>query len=509
MIVKNESRIIERCLNNVKDLVDCISICDTGSTDDTIEIIEKFMQKYRIPGKVHRHPWQNFGHNRTLSAQAAQQTLRQLDFPLAQTYLLLLDADMVLEIDPAFNKKEMKADSYYLQQKNNDITYFNIRLVKASLPWQSIGVTHEYWSCKTPCRHEKLLTLKIDDREDGGCKGDKLERDIRLLSQGLKDEPDNERYMFYLAQCFKGLKRYEEAISHYKSRIAKGGWKEEVWFSKFMIGDTYQEMGNWDQALYWYLDAFQYNPQRAEPLQKIANYYRQNNQHDLAYLFAKQGSSIPYPKDQFLFVSYPVYGYQFDEEISIAAYYTPFRDEGFAAANRLVLKKDVPKYIKDQTYKNLLFYVQNLKGSYILPLNKDDAHYAIYEYDPSVINKINEENGVCQAIFQDKPSHDFSNFHESGGPIEFDDGYLMIVHECVVDGQCYYLHRFLYLDKNFNIKKLSDPFVFLLKGIEFCCGMTLDPSVKRCIIPIKYEEMKACLFFVDLDTIRSLLKPLP
>ena len=38
MIVKNESRIIHRLLNSVKDIIDCFCICDTGSTDNTVAV---------------------------------------------------------------------------------------------------------------------------------------------------------------------------------------------------------------------------------------------------------------------------------------------------------------------------------------------------------------------------------------------------------------------------------------------------------------------------------------
>ena len=43
MIVKNESKIIERCLNSVKNIIDCYSIVDTGSTDNTKELIQKII----------------------------------------------------------------------------------------------------------------------------------------------------------------------------------------------------------------------------------------------------------------------------------------------------------------------------------------------------------------------------------------------------------------------------------------------------------------------------------
>lgn len=369
MIVKNEGKIIERCLNNAKDIVDFISICDTGSDDDTVQIIEKFIKESGIPGKVHRHQWKNFGYNRTLSAEAAQKSLKEAGFPLDKTYLLLIDADMVLRIDPSFKKNSLHDDAYLIAQNHGqDYSWFNMRLIRASLPWHCVGPTHEYWSCKAPCKESNLTSLSIDDRGDGGCKADKFERDVRLLTQGLKEEPENVRYMFYLAQSYKCLNNYDEAIKWYKERIRMGGWMEEVWYSKYMIGQCYEAKGDWDQALTAYLDAFQYNPSRAESLQQISTHYRYSGQNELAYLFAKQGSSVPFPKEDRLFISNSVYDYLFDQDISIAAYYTSHREEGFDATNRLMLKKNIPYYVKEQAYRNVLFYVQNLKGMEYQPI---------------------------------------------------------------------------------------------------------------------------------------------
>ena len=52
MIVRNEERVIERCLASVRPYVDGYVICDTGSTDRTIELIEAAMEG--IEGVVHR-----------------------------------------------------------------------------------------------------------------------------------------------------------------------------------------------------------------------------------------------------------------------------------------------------------------------------------------------------------------------------------------------------------------------------------------------------------------------
>lgn len=497
MIVRNESRIIERCLNSVKNVVDCISICDTGSTDNTVEIIEQFMKKNKIPGKIHRHDWKNFGHNRTLSAKAAQQTLKELDFPLQDTYLLLLDADMVLEVDSDFKNQPFFADSYLVLQYNEVMSHYNKRLIRASLPWECVGVTHEYWSCPQALE-ARLPTLKIDDRGDGGCKADKFERDVALLTEGLKNEPNNSRYMFYLAQSYRCMRKFNEAIHWYKARIAEGGWQEEVWYSKLMLGEIYQEMNFWDQALHWYLDAYQTNRDRAESLQKIATHYRLEGKNELAYLFAKHGSRIPFPKDQLLFISDPVYKYQFDEEISIAAYYIPlFKDEGFEAADRLALKKNIPSHVKEQSYKNLVFYAQPLPNTEFKSLNSELS--------------LKKENSDSLPISSDNSSYDFSSFRRSSRPIEFDNGSLFLVYEPVDSSkeERNHIHRFVYLDKNSQIQKISRPFIFKQQGEELCNEMTLDSSSNKFLISFSIKGKDNSICSVNIDTVRSLLKPLP
>ena len=53
MIVKNEEAFLEQCLKSIKDYVDEIIIVDTGSTDRTVEIAERFTDK------IYFHAWEN------------------------------------------------------------------------------------------------------------------------------------------------------------------------------------------------------------------------------------------------------------------------------------------------------------------------------------------------------------------------------------------------------------------------------------------------------------------
>jgi len=84
----------------------------------------------------------------------------------------------------------------------------------------------------------------------------------------------------------------------------------------------------------------------------------------------------------------------------------------------------------------------------------------------------------------------------------------MLVHEVVHGEGRTYVHRFAFLDRDFIITKVSKPFIYMHKGIEYCCGMTLDHSEKNLIMTIGIEDREAYLSIVDVDTVRSLLEPL-
>ena len=104
MIVKNESHIIKKTLINIVKYVklDYWIICDTGSSDKTIEIIEQFFEELSIPGEMHKHEWKDFSHNRNLSLELAYNK---------SDYLFIFDADD--EIHGTFKlPTEFKYDSY-------------------------------------------------------------------------------------------------------------------------------------------------------------------------------------------------------------------------------------------------------------------------------------------------------------------------------------------------------------------------------------------------------------
>jgi len=80
MIVKNESKVITRCLESIKPILDYWVILDTGSTDGTQQIIKNFMKD--IPGELHEDAFVNFEYSRN----------KALDFAKGKAdYVLFID----------------------------------------------------------------------------------------------------------------------------------------------------------------------------------------------------------------------------------------------------------------------------------------------------------------------------------------------------------------------------------------------------------------------------------
>jgi tetratricopeptide (TPR) repeat protein len=363
MIVKNESRIIARLLHSLVGVIDYYCICDTGSTDDTIQIIETFFVEKGIPGKIIREPFVDFGYNRSFALKACEDLL-DVD------YVLLLDADMIFWKNPEYSIEEFKMsldkDAYYIYQGSDYFYYKNTRMVKNRKGISYWGVTHEF--VKTPegtvyglLEKQKIF---INDVGDGGCKSDKYERDIRLLKKGLEDNPNNDRYTFYLANSYRDHGDNKEAIETYKKRIEVGGWYEEVWHSYYSIGKCYKNLGDMPNAINAWLDAYQFFPKRIENLYEIITHYRQNGKNELAYMFYVSALKqvLLNPNPDYLFLQKDVYDYKLDYEFSILGYYCNIDKYDMTRICTKVLNaNNVDENITRNVLSNYKFYAKPLR----------------------------------------------------------------------------------------------------------------------------------------------------
>ncbi len=346
MVVKSEERVIERCLRAALPHVDALFLSS----------------KRPFPILIMHQPWKDFGHNRTLAADTARWWIdRELGWPLERTYLLLLDADMVLVADPRFDRQTLSAPHYHVEQRGGQ-RYMNTRLIRLSHQWRCIGATHEYWAPTPDVQPVPLRELFIDDRGDGGSKADKFERDLALLTKGLEAEPDNVRYMFYLAQTLFDLGRFGEAAKLYQRRIAAGGWDEERWYALYRMGMAFLRMGDESQGTMNLLLAHEQRPERAEPLVALARHHRMSGKSNLASLFAERALDMPLPSD-ILFVEPAAYTTEPLEELMVAAYYTPHKEPGRRAAERLLAERGHPPARYEHAAQCASFYLEPVRST--------------------------------------------------------------------------------------------------------------------------------------------------
>jgi glycosyltransferase involved in cell wall biosynthesis len=312
MIIKNEGPILPRLFESVRGFVSEYCVVDTGSTDDTIDVLKSMP----MPGIVMEKTFVDFATTRNYMIEQCRQVMTSCD------YLVLLDADMVLRVSPEWDWAKLDGRDVYNLVQISGVEYENVRMIRRDAPdIRVVGATHEYYD--VPAQYTRGTLLKdlihIEDVGDGKAKGDKFERDERLLRRELEKDPENVRTVFYLANTLKDQGKYTEAIPYYERRATMGGWFAEADYSRFMLSTCYLALNDLDKARkYGELAAFTGTAKRAEPLYFLAFHLRQHGQYKLAYYYATLAAKIPKPDTvQALFISYAIYDYWVDYERAI------------------------------------------------------------------------------------------------------------------------------------------------------------------------------------------------
>jgi len=279
MIVKNESHIIEQTLKNLCSYIEFTYwvICDTGSADNTIEIILDFFNKKNIPGRLCNHEWKDFGYNRTLALDAA---FDETD------YLLIFDADD--SIIGNFKLPQLTEDSYNLFFGSNNFKYVRPLIINNRKKWKFRGILHEFLVCLDNNKTSGtingdyfILSGKGGSRSKNSNKylndANLLKQRIDLFESSNKDDFEDgdllARYTFYCANSFKDCNDIHNAILYYKKVLDFDTWIQEKYISALNIGDLYEKLNIMEDALlYWYI-AITYDKERRESISKIMNYY--------------------------------------------------------------------------------------------------------------------------------------------------------------------------------------------------------------------------------------------
>lgn len=357
MIVRNEAEVLPATLKAILPFIDCYSIVDTGSTDDTATVIQRHLG--HLPGVVTPQEWRDFSTARNLSLEIA----RKLG-----DYVFICDADDVVmaTIDGGAFRDQLIADVHNVNFRQGTLLYHRPLLVKSSWPASFHGVVHEFLAVGPAATTGATIDGLILDYNGAGVSDRnkdlvaKFERDVTLIQTALLtcDDPAlASRYTFYLANSLLSANRHTEAMQAYGDRTRQEvGYPQEVYISFLRMGHlSRQQYSNPRMQIHMYMMAYQTDPTRAEAQRYIAEVARDQHWWHLAWLFINDGLQRPLDPIK-LFVETEVYEWRLRYEQSIAAWYLGHFDVGRNTCEWLLQRDDLPADIHEVTKNNLKLY---------------------------------------------------------------------------------------------------------------------------------------------------------
>ncbi len=251
MIVKNEERFLQGCLESVSGLVDEIVIADTGSTDRTKEIARDF------GARLIDFPW------REDFAAARNESLRHT----TGEWILYLDADE--RIDRSYHAVIRRliaggtADAVLLNLKSRIGTkegaQFHLvsypRLFRKMKDVRFTGNVHEQITPALTNAHARIVHSDVIIEHLGYAQDDdvilqKARRNKRLLLEQVKRRENYGYALYQLAQTEIVLGETEAGLAHLDQALEVGGFGDSVLASIYaIIAENKAKKGDNEAAL--------------------------------------------------------------------------------------------------------------------------------------------------------------------------------------------------------------------------------------------------------------------
>lgn len=290
MIVRNEENTIARCLDSVKGIVDEIVIVDTGSTDKTKEIIQKFTDK------IYDFLWiDDFAAARNFAFSKA-----------TKDYILWLDADDIFadsdrekflrlkeNLDPVFDAVNMPYLLAFDQAGRATFSLRRNRLVKRDKNFRWIGAVHEYLEVQGP-----ILNSDICVTHKGNASNDS-DRNLKIYEKREgRGESFSPRDLFYYGNELIEHQLYQRAIESYLKFLNTGqGWVEDNLSACGKLAECFEKLGEKDKELEYILKSFEYAIPRAEFCCRLGFYFLNLKQYEKAAFWYKLATQLEKPID--------------------------------------------------------------------------------------------------------------------------------------------------------------------------------------------------------------------
>jgi tetratricopeptide (TPR) repeat protein len=284
MIVKNEEKMLDRCLNSVRGFANELIVVDTGSTDRTAEIAES------RGAKVYHHEWEDdFSKARNYSlGYATKEWIFVLD---ADEEMVPEDFALLQEVMAQKKYDLVSVNVYNLGPEGTTISSFlpSIRMFRRSTGAHYIGTVHN----QLKFDENKHKAVRVNARVkhygyglDPESMKRKIERSRALLLKQIEEYPQNYFAHFNLAQLYRGEtqrpdnEKCENIIEHASIVVdntdpQKRGQRHLHLMSLHQLVTAYYYLQDYDKAIEHCEKALEYKPDFLDPIITLGHIYSQ------------------------------------------------------------------------------------------------------------------------------------------------------------------------------------------------------------------------------------------
>ena len=281
-ISKNESKFVDRWYNSMKE-ADSIYVLDTGSTDNTVELLKE----KGINVKIKKYDEWRFDKARNDSLNLV---------PLDADICVCTDLDEVFttgwrnKLEKVWKKEASRCEYTYnwLIENNTPKISFISDKIHSRKNYKWIHAVHEVLKCTNNSefrvKDEEIIINHYPDNNKSRSTY------LPLLELSVKEEPFNDRNMHYLGREYMYYKEYNKAIdtliNHLNLNTAV--WRDERCASMRFIARSYKYLKRFKESEMWYKLAIKEAPYLRDPYVELALlYYELNNWKKVEYYIRK------------------------------------------------------------------------------------------------------------------------------------------------------------------------------------------------------------------------------
>jgi hypothetical protein len=140
------------------------------------------------------------------------------------------------------------------------------------------------------------------------------------------------------------------------------------------------------------------------------------------------------------------------------------------------------------------------------PVVVGDELLLLYGSDPIVMLRVDPASGAVTEYCIQTPPLALDHLRGGSQLVAFDGGWLHVPHEVAYLGErrCY-MHRIVLLDRAFALARLSEPFYFTKRGIEFAAGLAWDAARGELIVSFGVDDAQAYVVRFNAERVRATL----